>query len=215
MRPRQLIFICALLIATWTLGRAEASADLEITIHVYDYAGIEPDRVTGMELFAGRILERAGITAKWSDCRLTGAGMVPVGGCTGSAAGGTHLIVRLLPEWMARKLPTSRMLGMSLPTSKGTFPADAYVFVERVARLGEQQGQPVPALLGAGIAHEIGHLLLGGEDHTVAGIMRAQLGPREMTDVTMGVLTFSSQQAQQMRADVRRRTARERLSAAK
>jgi hypothetical protein len=107
---------------------------------------------------------------------------------------------------MAGKLAAStKMLGMSLPTSHGTFPVDAYVFAERVGVFAEQDRGPVPPLLGAAITHEVAHLLLTGHAHTVTGIMSAQWGPKEKKDALMGVLTFSRRQSEQMRADVSQR----------
>jgi hypothetical protein len=97
------------------------------------------------------------------------------------------------------------MLGMSVPTYDGTFPVDAYVFAERVGDLARQDSGQVPPLLGAAIAHEVGHLLLAGDAHTVTGIMSARWGPKENKDALMGVLTFSRYQSRQMRFDVRRR----------
>jgi hypothetical protein len=107
---------------------------------------------------------------------------------------------------MAGKLAGStKMLGMSLPTPHGTFPVDAYVFVERVGVLAEQDRSSMPPLLGAAITHEVGHLLLAGHAHTVTGIMSAQWGPKEKKDALMGVLTFSRRQSEQIRADVSQR----------
>jgi hypothetical protein len=201
MRPRQLLKTCLLLTVTWTLVYGQAAANLEMTIHVYDYAGIDPGVLAEAEAFAARIFQKAGLRTQWSNCRFS-----PTARRCAAVGGVTHLYIRLLPEAMAGKLAAStRMLGLSVSTSPGTFPVDAYVFAERLGVLGEQDRDRVPSLLGAAITHEVGHLLLAGNAHTVTGIMSAQLGPKEKKYALMGVLTFSRRQSEQIRADVRQR----------
>jgi hypothetical protein len=201
MRPRQLLKTCLLLTATSTFADGQAAANLEMAIHVYDYAGIDPGVLAEAEAFAARIFHKAGLRTQWSNCRFS-----PTARRCAAVGGVTHLYIRLLPEAMAGKLTAStRILGMSLPTSPGTFPVDAYVFAERVGVLGEQDLDSAPRLLGAAITHEVGHLLLAGNAHTVTGIMSAQWGPKEKKYALMGVLTFSQRQSEQIRADVSQR----------
>jgi hypothetical protein len=147
----------------------------------------------------------AGLRTQWSNCRFSPAA-TGVRRCAAAAGDLTHLYIRLLPEAMAGKLAASpRMLGTSLPASRGAFPVDAYVFAERVGVFIEQDRGRLPALLGAAITHEVGHLLLAGNAHTLTGIMSAQWGPKEKKDALMGVLTFSRKQSEQIRADVSQR----------
>ena len=204
MRLRQLLKTCLLFTVVWTSSYGQAAANLEMAIHVYDYAGIHPGKLAEAEAFAARILEESGLGTKWSNCRLSPAANAPTR-CA-AAAGVIHLYIRLLPEKMARKFTVpSSMLGMSLPTSEGTFPVDAYVFAERVGVLAQQDQIPLPPLLGAAITHEVGHLLLANEAHTVSGIMRAQWGRRENNDALMGALRFSRGQSEQMRVNLNHR----------
>jgi hypothetical protein len=205
MRPRQLLKACLLLAAACALTYGQAPANLEMTIHVYDYAGVAPGVLAEAEAFAARVLHEAGLRTEWRNCGFSPSS-ASLTGCAGPTGGVTHLYIRLLPEAMAGKLAASaRMLGMSLPTSRGALPEDAYVFADRVGVFAGQDGDPVPPLLGAAIAHEVGHLLLAGNAHTVNGIMSAQWGPKEKKDVLMGVLTFSRRQSERMRADVSQR----------
>jgi hypothetical protein len=201
MRPRKLLQICLVFPVTWTLAYGQPAANLEMTIHVYDYAGIDSGVLAEAEAFAARILHEAGLRTQWRNCWFSRAGRR----CDG-AGGVNDLYIRLLLEAMARKLaPSTRMLGTSLPTSGGTFPEDAYVFADRVGVFAGEDGDPVPPLLGAAITHEVGHLLLAGNAHTVTGIMSARWGPKEKKDALMGVLTFSQRQSEQIRADISRR----------
>lgn len=205
MRSRQLLKMCLLFASAWTFAYGEADSNLEITIHVYDYGGIDLRELTEAETIAARIFQKSGLRILWGNCRLppTGTALTK---CAASDGGPTHLYIRLLPEQMAQKLTAAaKMLGMSVPTYDGTFPMDAYVFAERIGDLAKQDRGPVPPLLGAAIAHEVGHLLLAGNAHTVTGIMGAQWGPKENKDALMGVLTFSRLQSRKMRFDVSQR----------
>jgi hypothetical protein len=205
MRPQQLLKTCLLFTVTWTFAYGQTAANLEMTIHVYDYAGIDPGELDKAEAFAARILHEAGLRTQWSNCRFSPAATA-LRTCASTTGGATHLHIRLLPEAMAGKLAApTRMLGISVPTSRGTFPADAYVFTGRVVVFAEQDRSAVPPLLGAAITHEAGHLLLAGNAHTVTGIMSARWGPKEKKDALMGVLTFSRRQSEQIRADVSQR----------
>jgi hypothetical protein len=184
---------------SWTFAHGQVDANLEVTIHVYDYAGTDPGVLAEAENFATRILHKAGLRTQWSNCRFS----PPAERC---AAGGglTHLYIRLLPEAMAGRIAApARMLGMAVSTSRGTFPVDAYVFTERVGVFAEQDRDSAPPVLGAAITHEVGHLL--GNAHTVSGIMSAPWTPKEKKDALMGVLTFSRKQSERIRADVSQR----------
>jgi len=162
-------------------------------------------RLTEAEALAARILQKTGLRTQWSNCRLSQR-RTALNKCAAASAGITHLYIRLLSEPMAAKFAAStKMLGVAVATSQGTFPVDAYIFAERVGFFVEQDRGQVSHLLGAAITHEVGHLLLAANVHTVNGIMSAQWGPREKKDALMGVLTFSTRQSEQIRADVRQR----------
>jgi hypothetical protein len=57
-------------------------------------------------------------------------------------------------------------------------------------------------ILGHVIAHELGHLLLNLKGHTAHGIMRGEVDFTDLHDA----LLFTPQQAEVLRADVRRRS---------
>jgi hypothetical protein len=57
-------------------------------------------------------------------------------------------------------------------------------------------------MLGHLIAHEIGHLLLPGKDHTASGIMRAQMRERDWALAVTGQLIFAPEQAGTLRTEV-------------
>jgi hypothetical protein len=54
-------------------------------------------------------------------------------------------------------------------------------------------------------AHEIGHLLLDQQVHSVQGIMRSESGFEDFPRITEGTLLFTPQEAEFLRAALRRR----------
>src|SRR6476620_673788 len=102
MRLRQLLKTCLPFTVACTFSYGQAAANLEMTIHVHDYAGIDPGVLAEAEAFAARILHEAGLRTQWSSCRFSPAA-TGLRRCAAAAGGVTHLYIRLLPEAMAGK----------------------------------------------------------------------------------------------------------------
>jgi hypothetical protein len=58
-------------------------------------------------------------------------------------------------------------------------------------------------LLGATMAHEIGHLLLGRDAHSLNGVMAPRFRRREMEMAARGELRFTDDQMKRIRAALR------------
>jgi hypothetical protein len=68
-----------------------------------------------------------------------------------------------------------------------------------------QCDQPAFLVLGATMAHEIGHLLLGPKAHSRRGIMSARIRCEELRQASRGELRFEPAEAQRLQAEVARR----------
>jgi hypothetical protein len=66
----------------------------------------------------------------------------------------------------------------------------------------------VSYILGAALAHEIGHLLLGARSHVPRGVMCPRLGRQQLKMASRGELLFTPEQAARIRAEVAQRTGR-------
>jgi hypothetical protein len=66
-------------------------------------------------------------------------------------------------------------------------------------------------VLGHVIAHEVGHLLLNQQVHSPHGIMRGEWSFVDFRDMTSGMLLFTPEQAEYLRADVRSRNSRQEM----
>lgn len=161
------------------LARTSAIILDSITIRVYDSAGVSTNDRTSALKTAGAILSRADLDPTWIVCTPAREGR-PQPGC--DAAPASHeLVVRLTHSSPAGGDGNSRAFGYSLidaATATGTLST---VFVDRVDWLAST-GKAVRAeVLGRAIAHEIGHQLLGSNDHTARGLMRETWTADELT----------------------------------
>jgi hypothetical protein len=178
----------------------------EITIHMYDYSGVQPSVRTHAQQSAEAILHQAGIAIHWRDCPLGIPKTAGAPACGAGTADVTHFVVAILPASMSARIATSpEQFGITVMGHAGGFPTQAYVFMDRITDFAAEANAPCGSLLGVITAHEIGHLLLGSDSHSSAGIMRRKWTSEDVKKVLMGVLTFTGRQAELMRAEVRRR----------
>jgi len=95
-------------------------------------------------------------------------------------------------------------LGFALPSDKGGFHAS--IFYPDVESVAEKEGIPQDVLLGHGMAHEIGHLLLNSSAHFQFGLMRGKWDSKDLQHAARGDLLFTAEQASYIRTEVLRRT---------
>jgi hypothetical protein len=148
-----------------------------ITIQI-SAPGIPPKTVNHAESIAAFILARAGVSVRWSG---QGAYQVQI----------TNSSLRNLSADAAG-------FAVLTPGDSG-YAAIGYPAVEETANSLEADPGD---LLGAALAHEVGHLLLGPA-HTATGIMRAHFGLREIQLAGRGELLFSADQAARLREKMR------------
>src|SRR5512134_3831467 len=156
-------------------ARVQVSARLYNTAHVPDMVKEAALRVVAAALIPG------GIDVRWSNCDVAvSCAMAPARG---------ELVIRLVRSprqiraktnhIVARSLSGSRdeptlVLGEALIDRRERAGVLATVFVDRVELIAGLSETDAALLLGRAIAHEIGHLLLGTNAHSVSGLMRAQ-----------------------------------------
>jgi hypothetical protein len=80
------------------------------------------------------------------------------------------------------------------------WPNQAFVFFDRVLDVTKDTGFSRPRVLGHVMAHELGHLLLEGENHSTTGIMSANVLTRDCPDVMPFV--FTAMQSERMHAQL-------------
>jgi hypothetical protein len=184
-RPLFLVFAGGLLAAS--VADAISPVRVQVTARVYNTARV-PDVVkeTALRVATGALIQ-GGIHVRWRNCDVPeSCAMAPVRG---------ELVMRLVRSTSQSRVHTNAIVARTVSGSRDQTPLVlgealidmhertgvlATVFVDRVeltAVLSETDAAP---LLGRAIAHEMGHLLLGTNAHSVSGLMRAQWTPADI-----------------------------------
>ena len=168
------------------------------TMHilVLDYADVPPRVLAEAEQETSRIFGPARLQFRWTDCGTRQSPHLP-SPCEGTGVAG-EIRLRILPRPLNHNFANS-VFGFA------TAPTYASVYYESARRLIQtvtDSNSNISVILGCLIAHEIGHLLLGTDQHTASGIMQASWDIHQIQRALRGTLGFSSQQAERMRQSV-------------
>jgi len=176
------------------------SSGQNLTIRLYNLANAPAKTIGQASAIAGEMLAQAGVAVTWE----TGPQDSLEGRLTDMSTGPTttdprhYLVASVLKGTPATFAPGA--LGYSLPmASQG---AQAMVFYDRIEKLSLSLhvGPDTSVLLGAAIAHEIGHVLMGSTEHSAKGIMKARWGPAEFRQLACKDLRFASIDIPRLRA---------------
>jgi hypothetical protein len=182
-------------LALWIfLACCPVLAEVRVPILLFDYAGVSPSALGGAKATASRILGEAGIHAEFVDCD-------PVNGCQNPPGA---LQVRIITKEMAKLAAASKTcLGYSLVANGSGFVASA--FYHRAQESERENIAGLGSILGAILAHEIGHLLLGDNKHARDGIMRPVWDRETLRSIARGRLLFTEAQAGRISTNAARR----------
>jgi hypothetical protein len=111
------------------------------------------------------------------------------------------LVVRLVRGFPDSIKPSA--LGFSLPGSR--HGAHVTIFYNRIERVSPLVPATVHKILGNALAHEIGHVLLGSEEHAESGVMKALWSRADYQRMAVRFLEFGECEARLMRNEVSRR----------
>jgi hypothetical protein len=174
---------------------ATMSGNPVLTISVHDYADVPNTLLTAAEGQAKRIFQHAGLKTVWLNC---GPKVENIQSKDCNMADASHLILKVLPHAVAAQVrDRSDVLGVALLDERG-IGYFAYTYYDRVLKLSDNRGLG-DALLGDTFAHEIGHLLLGSNSHSVSGIMCAHWNDKELRNISEGAMLFLPVQSRIMR----------------
>jgi len=192
----------------------EQGAAPQITVYVYNWAEVEPSTLREAKDVVTRILSKAGVDATLLDAPPSSPAE---NGQAETRLGRSNFFVQILSLPMAE--------GFGFPTQVlGVAPGDpqeldrdqVYVLDPVAKRMAQEQVRARESrmvfmnatkgqILGHGMAHEIGHVLLRQAAHPPAGLMRAQWNRTDFQDMVGGNLRFTSQEAARLRAELHRR----------
>jgi hypothetical protein len=180
------------------VGRT-ASADqaepLTLAVWVRDTAQVPDDVLTGARTEVTRIFRQAGVETVWPSPSSASANT--------DAFREPRLTIAILSydqvERLHRALTRDGVgVGFAVNSSPTTRANVAYVFYHRVKSLTGANGVTLAPVLGAAMAHEIGHLLLDNA-HSETGLMRADWTKADLQLIQRSELSFTAEQGELVR----------------
>jgi len=212
-----LVVTCSASAVVQTPAAGYADTSLTVTIHVHNYAEVDPRAMLEAEKIAAGIYRKVGVETRWTDAPIAPRLSQEIFK-DHSGLDLTDIDLDILPRIMADRLG---LPNTAMGLAPGTEPDRqvVYVFYRRVEILAKSQVRALfegsirrPAttaqVLGHAIAHEIGHLLLNFESHSATGIMRGDWDLSDLQSLASGYLLFTANQAEIIRAEVARRASR-------
>ena len=177
-----------------------ASPAATLTVRLYNLAEVPEAEFARALEEATEIFGRIGVRPAWLHC----AGPAADAACN-EVHGPSVVNLRLMSaDALPEDLPKG-IFGFALMSQKGGFAAYANVYFGRVSQISDGRKYRRDVLLGAMISHELGHLLLGVNSHSKAGLMTLPWTPKVLTAADQGTLVFSKREASKIRKAVEAR----------
>jgi len=174
---------------------ATKALPMEVHISVYDDANVPPELLAAAEVQVRRIFQQAGVETLWQNCSH-GAEDTQPAGC--HVVGSTYFVLKILPHAMGAQVrDRSDVLGTTTLDENGVGHY-AYAFYDRIEQMAEAR-RLGSSLLGHVLAHEIGHLLLWSNSHSISGIMSGRWAGGELRRISEGTMFFMPQESKVIR----------------
>jgi hypothetical protein len=176
-------------------------------IHLYDRANVPRQTLDRATEETTRVLAAAGVQVLWQ----RGEADSPEGRTVEMTSGTVptdllrddrpFVVVRMVRGVPAIALP--RALGFALPWAQNG--VHVTVFYDRIEDLALSVPAGAAKILGNALAHEIGHVLLRSEQHSLNGVMKAVWSRADYRHLAARQLEFLPNQAVALREEVSRR----------
>ena len=207
VKNNRINFIIVLALVAVTVGVAADSASASgavLRISVYDYVHLQAHAMARAQALVTSIYRTIEIDMCWK--QTVGASQLQ---CQEPMDSGGHdLYILLLNSEMSERLGVADdVVGIAAVAAEGGGLV-AYVLVDRVTIAAKQGGVDPMDVLGFVIAHEIAHLMLPANAHSLTGLMRPRWSAREFRDgAPSPAFTFTDTQADLIRHRLRQGTA--------
>jgi hypothetical protein len=164
-----------------------------ITVLIYNPAAVPERTLARAEKTATAILTTAGVSLIWRSARAEDADPRPA-----------EIALHLLPGRPPRLHADAAGFAVLRQDPAGeSYAGISYPAVVDTANWTDGE---VPVVLGAALAHEIGHVLLASGSHSAAGVMSARLRAPEVFAASRGELRFTPREAARIQKEAMRRT---------
>jgi hypothetical protein len=177
-----------------------------ITVRVLDLAQVGSHTLDHAKAVTEEVFRPMGITINWMRC--SGKATRQDLACQ-APAGPNDMSLRIFRRGKATQKSTRHATsGITLSLVPEGGKGIIYLYFDRVLEVQNSQRIPIKLVLGIIIAHEMGHLMLPGERHALAGIMRGNLEPKDWQMAAQSQLGFTDQQKEIIAAGVQARSAK-------
>jgi len=174
-------------------GSICAQGKPQFTVMVYNEAGVDHSSLNRAQDIVEKIYQQAGVAIQWRDC--THASRTGSQVCLWNQQK-TAFSVKIVRR--ALNLP-GEDFGVAFVGEDG-LGQQADVFYSGIERMESTSTAFGGRLLGHVIAHELGHLLLGMNSHSRAGLMQGRWTDIELRQISMGRLGFDQGQSNIIKA---------------
>jgi hypothetical protein len=165
-----------------------AASEIKLTLVIYDHAHLSDGKLADVESITSEIFRRAGVQVFWVEGFAYAAQRRDV--LIPAPEDPAALVVKLQPESEAVRY------GVRSACGGIGFASGVIIFVRK---FDPKSSVSDVTRIGYVIAHEIGHVLLGPNAHSIAGIMRGTLLQQDWENAEQGTLGFTGNQNQQIR----------------
>jgi len=185
------------LVASIAAARTPDALAPRVRLSVFNDAGIPADTLAQAAARATAILAQSGVELDWLDCgRPDPADFSPPTTPCSVVAWPHQLSVRILPR--ARSIGAD-IFGQAFLDDAGR-GAYSNVYFSNLAANREHAQLSDGDMLGFVIAHEVGHLLLGSNSHSLSGLMQARWDSSALHSALHNTLFFTSAQSATLRS---------------
>lgn len=185
-------------------GLNRTNDTLKVKVLLFDFVSL-PDRTQKLaQDRVAAIFHKAGVEMEWAPCSTAERQLALFPNCTGYKEA-TTVLLRILPPAPGKSKADAA--GESLYSAR-----IVNVFWDHAQKESARLNVPLPDMLAEIVAHEMGHVFLGPNSHSPAGIMAAKWKPRDLIAISQGGYGFSPRQREVIQAEVRRRQAQQAAS---
>jgi hypothetical protein len=183
------ILILTILSPLGTIAAGNLVEQSVFSVSVTSSAPLPSQMIENAEQEASRLFRDPGIRVAWLNCRSDDVEDIYQRQCR-QVSFPSHLHLSILPS--SKGLPSS-FVGIAFLETRGQ-GCYADLFGDALERLRDETNISGAIILGHAMAHELGHLLLGANSHTSAGLMRAHWDRDDLAAAAHGGLRFSHEQ---------------------
>ena len=174
----------------------ESTRAAEVTVRLYDQAGIGAKKLERARGIVDRIFRISGVSLHWVPCATDGSETKQE--CI-QLLKNNEISLRIVSRSPSEQKVTGHFTGgraHRIGNLKGA--GFASIFVDRLEKIAAEQKLSLAIVLGHIIGHEVGHILLPQNSHSRQGLMRFHLKRDEWQQADKGRLHFTKNQAKQI-----------------